>query len=136
VIFGRTDVAGFGLFGKTTLPALGRMMDLSAWRQRAYAANIANASSPGYRRRDVKFEDELRKSQGKSLSLEATHPTHIGSASPLGPALEVHEEPVEAQGTVDIEKETVRLAENQLRFNLAARLAALRIQSLRSSIRG
>ena len=124
----------FGIFDKTALTALRSMMDLSALRQRAYSANVANASTPGYQRQDVKFADELRKSNASKLSVRATHPGHLRSARATSETPAIRRDPVEP--TVDLEKESVALAENQLRFSVAAKLAALRIQSLRSSIRG
>jgi flagellar basal-body rod protein FlgB len=112
-------------------------MDLSAWRQRTYAANVANAGTPEYRRRDVKFADELKSAGSRSVHLAVTHEGHMGSAGNAGPGVEVYEvPPEEGPDSVEIEKEMVSLAENQLRFNLAARLASLRIQGLRASIRG
>jgi flagellar basal-body rod protein FlgB len=127
-------LSNFGIFDKTALTALRSMMDFSALRQRAYSANVANASTPGYQRQDVKFADELRKSSANKLSIRATHPGHIGSARPKSEAPAITRD--SAEPSVDLEKETVALAQNQLRFSAAAKLAALRIQSLRSCIRG
>ncbi len=125
------------LFSKTALPALRKVMDLSAWRQRTYAANLANAETAGYKRQEVDFANELRSARGRSVQLRATHPGHLGSGRGLAQDVEVYEaSSEEGSSSVEIEHEMVALAENQLRFDLAARLASLRIQGLRSSIRG
>lgn len=128
-------MSGLGLFGKTAIPALRRVMDLSAWKQRAHASNLANANVPEYRRRDVRFTDELRRAEGHVLRLATTDSAHTGSLKSKGHAVEIYEETGGSEA-IDTEKEMVSLGENQLRFNLAARLAALRIQSIRTSIRG
>ncbi len=126
-----------GLFDRADLASLRRVMDLSAWRQRTCASNVANAETPDYRRQDVSFADELEKAGGKTLRLSSTHPAHIGTGQRAAQGPQVYEVPVEeGGGPVEIEREMVSLAENQLRFSFAARLSALRIQGLRSSIRG
>ena len=130
-------MSAIDLFSKTALPALRKVMDLSAWRQRTYAANLANVETPGYKRQDVDFADELRSARGRSVHLRATHPGHLGAGRGSGQDVEVYEaSSEEGSSSVEIEHEMVALAENQLRFDLAARLASLRIQGLRSSIRG
>ena len=126
-----------GLFGRTAIPALRRVMDLSAWQQRASATNLAHADTPGYERRDVRFADELRRAGGPPVGLEVTHPAHIRKAGTQPTAVEVYKVPTEkGSRPVGVEEEMVALAESQLRFSVAARVAALRIQSLRASIRG
>jgi flagellar basal-body rod protein FlgB len=44
-----------------TLELLGRNLDACALRQAVYAANIANADTPGYQALEVNFETELQK---------------------------------------------------------------------------
>jgi flagellar basal-body rod protein FlgB len=127
-------VAGFGLFHRTSISALKSMMDVSALRQRVYSANIAHATNPDYTRKEVRFDEALGQSVARASSARATQPGHIAGGAERGATAEVYED--RAAGAVDLETETVALAENQLRFNLAARLAFLRIQTLRDSIRG
>ena len=125
-----------GLFERTGLVDLEKVLDLSAARQRAYASNVANANVPSYQRLDVPFAEELTRSTQR-LRLEATHPSHAHSPSAANRpyALEAVPETGES-GEVDLDREMVAVAENQLRFNLAARLAALQIAGLRASISG
>ena len=126
-----------GITGRTALPVLGKIMDLSAAKQRAYAENLANVNTPDYERREARFSDELGRAGQKSSSMATTHPDHIGSNPAKKPVeAEVYEDPNAAGQGVDMEKEMVSLAENQLRFNFAARLAAMKIAGLRTSIRG
>ncbi|MFH0880983.1 MAG: flagellar basal body rod protein FlgB, partial [Lentisphaerota bacterium] len=42
-----------------TTQVLNKMLDVSALRQRVLANNLANINTPGYKRLDVKFRDEL-----------------------------------------------------------------------------
>lgn len=124
-----------GLFARTSLPVLRKVLDLAALRQRVYATNVANAETPGYNRRDVKFADEMKNAGAGGLAPAATDAAHMGAAAQTEPSFEIVEDAPEGGG-VDLELEMVSLAENQLRFHLAARLAAMRVAGLRASIRG
>ncbi|MCH7886953.1 MAG: flagellar biosynthesis protein FlgB, partial [Candidatus Marinimicrobia bacterium] len=44
---------------KTLIPILKRILDLGAVRHRVIAQNIANASTNGYRKKSVDFEERL-----------------------------------------------------------------------------
>jgi len=129
-------VQPIGLFNRTALPALRKLMDLSAARQRVYAENLANASTPGYNRREARFADELGKAEGASLEAAKTDPGHLTAGEAEARSVEEYEDPEAAGGEVDVEREMVSLAETQLRFAVSARLATLKIASLRNSIRG
>src|SRR2546425_2980298 len=86
---------------------LEQYMDLLSSRQKLVASNIANADTPGYKTQDIDFQFEF-------MSL-------VKGQRP---------ETIEAQGlkvkpdgnNVNIDREARLLAENQMRFNLAATL--------------
>ncbi|MFH1278410.1 MAG: flagellar basal body rod protein FlgB [Candidatus Eisenbacteria bacterium] len=127
----------FGLFSRTTLPVLKRVMDFAALRQRVYAGNVANAEVPGYRRRDVEFAEEMARVRGNALAPATTDARHIGETEKSERFFEIVEDRgPDGENGVDLEIELVALAENQLRFNIAARLAAMRVAGIRASIRG
>lgn len=47
-------------------------------RQKVIAGNIANLNTPGYKTKDVSFEQELQKAQNKNdLKMLVTHKNHI-----------------------------------------------------------
>lgn len=93
----------------------------AAWlRNEVISNNIANADTPGYKRRDVNFEAQLEKALGRtdekrmdqkvaalrSRELEAT--TH-SDFSEYDYRLD--------ENNVDIQVENVNLAKNQLKYN-------------------
>jgi len=135
------------LFNRTKIPLLEKALDVYSLRQRAIASNIANISTIGYRRIDVKFEDELRESLGGELIKGIrTNERHI----PIGKRdiNEVNPEVVQegsaynsdplASGVnnVDIDYEMVELAKNQIRYRLASRLIAESFRGIQKSIKG
>jgi flagellar basal-body rod protein FlgB len=94
-------------------------MDLLAKRQRLSAANIANADTPGYRTRDIDFQFEF-------MSLAQGGTPNV---------IEVPDLNVKNDGNnVSIDRESRLLAENALRFNLAANLLKGQMRAVRSAL--
>ncbi len=94
----------------------------AAWiRNDAIANNIANATTPGYKRQDVAFESELR----KALGFDTCEPmddkvagvnTRLNSLNPI-PYIDNAGFSYRLDGnSVDIENENVMMAENQLKY--------------------
>ena len=96
-------------------------MDLLGKRQQLVAANVANADTPGYKTKDIDFQFEF-------MSL-------VKGQQP---------ETIDAQGlkekpdgnNVNIDREARLLAENQMRFNLAATLVRGQLKAVQSAIQG
>jgi flagellar basal-body rod protein FlgB len=101
--------------------SLERYMDLLSSRQKLVASNIANADTPGYKTQDIDFQFEF-------MSL-------VKGQRP---------ETIDAQGlkekpdgnNVNIDREARLLAENQMRFNLAASLVRGQLKAVQSAIQG
>jgi len=99
---------------------LDKAADASWKRNEAIANNIANATTPGYKRQDVAFESELRKALGsasssenmdsrvKKINLSRLHGEVYTDNADLSYRLDGN--------NVDIENENVMLAENQLKY--------------------
>ena len=131
-----------GLFQKAGVPLLDKSLDASAVRQRVRASNIANVGTEGYRRREVNFEDELRRvMRGANPDLAVTDPRHIGQATGIEqvePQVVVVDDASLTSGAnnVDVDYEMSELAKNQVLFTTVAQLLGGRFRSLRSAIRG
>ena len=131
------------LFNKTSIPLTGKMLDAASMRVRVISSNIANAQTPGYQRKEVVFEKELQKAlKGHGIIGNQTHKRHmhLGGAKfeNVRPKMVVPDDQSKPNGinNVDIDREMVRLAENQLTYYAAARLMALKFEGLRTAIRG
>ena len=131
------------LFRKTSIPVLQRSLDASALRHRVIANNLANISTPNYRRKEVSFEEELGKATITSaIQGITTNPKHL----PLGRKEVFQAEPVQFEpedasdksgiNNVDIDQEMAELAKNQVYYTYAARLLTRNFNALRASIRG
>lgn len=91
-----------------------------AWqRNSAIVSNIANVNVPGYKRRDVNFQDALR-TEMDIMTLRTTHENHIKTQSFHMPGEIVqggNRYRVDG-GNVDINVENAELAKNSIYFQL------------------
>jgi flagellar basal-body rod protein FlgB len=62
---------------RALMTALGRQMTSAIARQSAAAGNLANLDTPGYRTKDVAFDDVLDDQLGRGNRLASTHPGHL-----------------------------------------------------------
>lgn len=136
------DVTSF-IFGKTKIPLLQKSLEAYSMRQKSIADNIANVNTPGFKRSEVAFEKELKKSlEEKGVKGRLEHPKHIPvgrmDISQLKPKYEVPRDPSLPSGVnnVDIDKEMVNLAKNQINYQAAAQMMTRQFNSLRAAIRG
>ena len=122
-----------GIFGKTD--KLNEIMNWRMTREGMISSNIANIDTPGYKAKDVAFEREFE----NELKLARTNDQHIAS-EPSGPQFVVTEDPYERIGndgnTVDIDREMMKLAQNQLLYSAAAQDVARQIEGIKDIIRG
>lgn len=115
-----------------------------AQRFKAVSRNIAHANTPGYERRNVSFEDELRKAinGGPKLKMTTTDPGHIPS-QPLSvesvtpTETRIRDEIFRLDGNnVDPEREMAVLAETRMMYGAMSRFAARKLSTYRTVIGG
>ena len=94
-----------------------RYMDLLSARQKLVASNIANADTPGYHTQDIDFQKEFLTAGG---GLQIIEPSDLK---------------IKNDGNnVSLDRESRLLAENALRFQLAAQLLKSQMRVVRSAI--
>ena len=72
-----------GISDSALVSALRRQMTMASARQIATTGNLANFDTPGYKTKDVTFDQALGQ---KLLPLNATYKTHVGaSVAPASP---------------------------------------------------
>ncbi|MBE2321068.1 flagellar biosynthesis protein FlgB [Solirubrobacter sp. CPCC 204708] len=92
----------------TTQQALGAALRGAQARHQALAGNIANATTPGYVRQDVRFHAALQS------ALDAGHKP---SETVFAPTADAAAGPVRADGgTIDVDPESAKLAANALEY--------------------
>lgn len=114
------------IVNKTSIPAVLKSLDAGMLRARTIANNIANVTTPGYRRVEVSFEEELRKALDRTrLQGMKTDENHLDigrkNIARIKPRAYRPHDPTMPSGTnnVDIDMEMAKLAENQLLYNMS-----------------
>ena len=132
------------MLGDFTWKVIEKDMEGLAQRFKATSRNLANANTPGYARRNVSFEDELRDviNSGSKLKMTVTHPGHI----PTRPHAVSDVTPAETKATdeayrldmnnVDPEREMAVLAETRMMYGAMSRFAAKKLAGYRTVIAG
>ncbi len=115
-------------------------MDVAMLRQEIHAHNIANAETPGYKRKYVVFESIFQKAMNeKSIRLETTDPRHMkGKPFPVKPIVKIdYSTSYRNDGNnVDIDREIVEMVENGLRYQVLSRLMSMNIDRYNTVLRG
>jgi flagellar basal-body rod protein FlgB len=108
------------------LRGLERVLDLSAFRHQVIATNLANVDTPGYRTRDLRpFAGEIEQAMaGEEPSFTpVAHEIHGLLERPDG-------------NNVSVERESLLLAQNQLRFTVAVAFMKEQFHQISSAISG
>ncbi len=129
------------LFGDQAHLVLKKTLDALSQRQVLVSSNISNIDTPGYKAKDIDFASQLAEviDSGNNLSLTTTNSGHIGhSVNDVDSVeFEVFEEsdPARADGNnVDLDKEMMKLAENQIQYEATVQLLTKRMSTIRSAI--
>jgi len=113
-----------------TYALLKKMADVCILRQRVIANNIANVDTPGFKSQRVIFEEKLNAILKKTPKIK-----DVQDAAP-----EIRTEYAESLredfNNVDIDKEMVRLAMNNLRYNICIQLLNKKLEKIKVAIRG
>jgi flagellar basal-body rod protein FlgB len=133
------------VFGTPVVAALKKGLECATVRHEAIANNIANVSTPYYKRQDVQFEDQLWEAlsgEGKDFKLTTTHPRHFNGTvrrvEQVQPRLKEEEGDQFRidRNTVDIDREMVELAKNSGQFAQRSELLSRYYSQVRTAIRG
>ena len=119
------------LFNDITAAALSKTLDAATARQKAIANNVANVETPGYKRNQVSFEDELKRiinlktgSELRKGLQELTPVTHTDIQSPARPD----------GNNVNIDAEMSDLARTSLKYRAAIVLLEGKTGMLKAAI--
>ena len=109
-----------GMIETSMTEALGRFLDVDVARYKLVAANLANIDTPGYRTRDLNFRAELERASQESFAGE----NGLLSTAAFTPMARQVRGLVERPdgNNVSVERESLLLAEAQMKFNLGIQL--------------
>lgn len=110
------------------LEVITKALNGSARRGEMIANNLANVSTPGYKRQDINFKDALKKEMGSqsSVSLKTTKNNHLPFSKQYTSAQSVQNNRINRNdgNSVDIEVEMAELAKNSIYYNVMSKRAS------------
>ena len=129
----------------STINLLENSLDLRAAKNRLLQSNIANEETPGYRAKDINFEQELKRvgsstGAGTGTGMDGrTNTAHIPVIGERGMDPRVIERASGVEGfdsnSVGIEGEMVKLSENTLKYSIDAKMLKGRLNMIMTAIK-
>lgn len=109
---------------------LEKMLDVSAIKHKVIASNIANINTPGYKKMEISFSDQLDK---------AIKDTSMNKFDTIQPKIIIAEndknETIRNDGNnVDMDKEISALMKNTSSYNIYSQLLAKKMELVKSAI--
>ena len=118
------------LFGGS-MDVAAKALDIRSARQVLIQANIANMETPGYKVKDIPFAKVLASAVTGNGQLARTDEKHIAiNALDQGKKMEFRQE----NRPVDLDEEMLKLSENQLMYDVAARIMTKKFEGLKYAI--
>jgi flagellar basal-body rod protein FlgB len=102
-------------------------------RQRVLASNVANADTPGYKGKDVKFDNLL----GREKQLLTTNPKHLGGANSgtVSGKTEIEDSlSWEDRNNVELNVEVANMTDNALLHDAAVTIMTTKIRMFKTAI--
>lgn len=126
---------------QTAIPKLKKLVSLASQRQRLVASNIANVSTPGYKRQTMDFDEQLKAAtQTRSREMGVTDERHIPIGVKRYTLPRHHLDNGEANdsgiNSVDIDQEMADLAQTQLIYDYGTTRLKQNFDGLKQAIRG
>jgi flagellar basal-body rod protein FlgB len=112
------------LFGGQTRQMAYKALDASTLRAKAISENLANVQTPGYKRKEVDFEEQLQKALKAKLAAVQDQSGHMPAGkgidiARISPVVYEPEDPTlpGEVNNVDVDMEGAKLAENQIYYS-------------------
>jgi flagellar basal-body rod protein FlgB len=127
----------------STLDVLHKTLDLRQQRHTVLASNIANAETPGFIAKDVRFEEALRvaATPPQPVPLRQTHPEHLPHISTTsigtvqGTLVATPSDDVGHDlNTVSIDREMAKLMTNTSHYNASAEILSRAFDQLKRTV--
>ncbi len=112
------------LLEDSSMQLLIRSLDVNAYRIGLIASNMANIDTPGYRTKDISFSAEMNRASSLFEPASDTPATHTLNDLPLRPD----------GNNVSLDRESLLMAQTQLRYNTGIALLHSTFKSIQSAI--
>jgi flagellar basal-body rod protein FlgB len=107
-------------------------LSLNSLNQKLISGNLANMNTPGYKTKEVSFEQTLRESlEDHVLQMVRSNSSHLAPDDPAG-AMENPE--VVETGPVDLDTEMVKLTKNSIEYQYMVSMLNKKFNMLKTAI--
>jgi flagellar basal-body rod protein FlgB len=126
-----------------TVGVLSRALDYRVRNQRIISTNVANIDTPGFRPKQLKFDEELRRAvDNETVPLDRTNGKHLPGLDEFS-VDEAHSFDLLPEGTsgmgdhsLDIDKEMAKMARNNLLYEATVKMLSKKFDLLKTAIEG
>ncbi len=129
-----------GLYS-SQIELVGKVLDMRLQRQNVINSNLANVNTPRYKPRELEFEAELQKALGLDMkgNMARTSGEHMPTAftaNNFQPDWHKQIKPrtIHGEDRVNMDKEMVKLAKNQLQYNALTQIIQKNFEGLKTII--
>ncbi len=126
-----------------TVGVLSRALDYRVRNQRIISTNVANIDTPGFRPKQLKFDEELQRAvDNENMPLAKTNGKHLPGLNESGPqgapsfVLESVEGSKMGDHSLDIDEEMAKMAKNNLLYEATVKMLSKKFELLKMAIEG
>jgi len=125
-----------------TVALLSHALDYRSAKHSTISGNLANVDTPGYRPKELLFDQELRRAVEKEdVALRKTDEKHLPHSGELytgkgAYVLETQEAEFGENDRLNIDKEMAKMVQNNLLYETAVKLLSKKFDGLRAAIDG
>ncbi len=123
-----------------TIGALNTSMNLRLMRHNVISSNIANADTPGYKAKEIDFEQAFRDALGINgdIPMDGSHPEHLYLRETDAIHPEIYDDPNGEESldgnTVNRSMEMAKMSENEQLYNASVELLKKKLGMLKYGI--
>ena len=126
------------IFNKVGIPKAEKYLDLAALRHKLVSKNISQSSTPGYKAKDIDFQQEYQKltQTGRHIAGTITNEGHIPTGFHQERDPKINETKITPGdvNSVDVDEEIPKMALNELQYTINATLIQRKFEGLRKVI--
>ena len=125
------------LMGRT-IRILSRAMDFRSAKQRIISGNLANIDTPGFKPKELRFDQVLQRAADKTgISLKTTNPGHFSHASDVAKgnfSIQTRDMGPKGSNQLNLDMEMAKMMRNNLLYEASARLLTKKFRALKTAI--
>lgn len=132
------------IFGNSSIQLLEKALEGSSLRHKVISNNIANVNTPGYKRQEISFEEQLavvtKEEAVADKGLLLTHPRHLApkaKTSDINQIRTIENTSLRTDGNnVDIDAEMAAMTKNNIFYNTVAQRINGYYTNIKMAIKG